>query len=225
MICSPGRRGFLWTSVAGGLGLGLAGSHSALGASIESLCREPLLPQDDPNPRARLRRLEKTRGRYTYDYTRVPSLPMLEKVPPSEEFSFPWLLQGANRVVDLIENFTHRSGGASGSRPLAYRRVVEMVAAGRAIDGGAADTLLRIARESAADPAGRDRPGSLDDYAALFRTISPPAIVDTFQADRVFARQRVAGANPLVIRQVSGLDDRFPVTDAIYCSVLPGDRL
>jgi arachidonate 15-lipoxygenase len=225
MLTSSDRRGFLRTSVAGGLGLGLAGNRSVLGGPIESLCREPLLPQDDPNPRARLRRLEKTRSRYTYDYTRVPTLPMVEKVPPSEEFSLPWLLQGANRVADLIENFTHRPVGARGSNALACRRVVEMLAAGRAINGGAADTLLRLACQSAADPAGHDRPESLDDYAALFRTIAPPAIVDTFQDDRVFARQRVGGANPLVIRQVCGLDDRFPVTDAIFGSVLPGDRL
>jgi arachidonate 15-lipoxygenase len=219
------RRGFLRTGIAGGLGIGLAGRASAFAGSADRACRQALLPQDDPDPAARLQQLEKTRSHYTYDFNRVPALPMVETVPASDQFSIPWLLEGADRVADLVENFTARSGGGNGSRALALRRVVEKMAAGRAIDGGPAATLLRIARESAADPDGRDRPASLDDYAALFQTIARPAVADTFQDDRVFARQRVAGANPLVLRQVGGLDDRFPVTDAIYRSVLPDDGL
>jgi len=223
MLTSSDRRGFLRTSLAGGLGLGLA-TGSALGGPAGAVCREPLLPQDDPDPAGRLRRLERVRKRYVYDFTRLPPLPMVEKVPASEQFSRPWLGQGLSLVADLVENFTHRAGGGNGGHVLACRRVIEMMAAGGAIDGGAANALLRIARQ-AAEPARGGRPRSLDDYAAIFRTIAAPAIADTFQDDGVFARQRVAGANPLVIRQVRGLDDRFPVTEALFRSVLPGDGL
>jgi arachidonate 15-lipoxygenase len=225
MATPSDRRGFLRTSIAGGVGLGLARTRRALGGSTESICREPLLPQDDPDPAGRLRRLERVRKRYTYDFTRLPPLPMVEKVPASEQFSLPWLRQAVSRVADLVENFSHRPGGAQDGRVLACRRVVEALAAGRTIDGTAAETLVRIARRSAADRAGHGRPNRLDDYAALFQTIAAPAIVETFQDDGVFARQRVAGANPLVIRQVGALDDRFPVTEAIFRSVLPGDTL
>jgi arachidonate 15-lipoxygenase len=224
MFVPSDRRGFLASGIACGLGLGFAGPGPARAASGDSRCRPPLLPQDDPDPAARLRRLERTRLRYTYDYTRVPTLPMVEKVPASEQFSRPWLAQALARVADLVENFTGRAGGEKAGRARAWRRAVE--AAARApIDGQAADSLIRLAYETAAAPAGGGRPQSLDDYAALFRTIALPPIAGTFQDDRVFALQRLAGANPLVIRQVSGLDARFPVTDAIFRSVLPGDHL
>ena len=222
-MLAPDRRCFLRTGIAG-LGLSLVRSGAAAAASTERVCRDPLLPQDDPDPEGRLRRLEKVRSRYVYDYTRLATLPMVENVPATDEFSIPWLRQAASRVADLLENFAP-GGGRSGERLLAQRRVVEALARGRAIEGGAAGALLSLAQQAASVPRGPERPETLDDYAALFRTIEPPAIVETFQDDRVFARQRVAGPNPLAIRQVSDLDDRFPVTEAIYRSVLPDDHL
>jgi arachidonate 15-lipoxygenase len=86
-------------------------------------------------------------------------------------------------------------------------------------------SLAARAGARAARADGSDRPQGLGDYAALFRTIERPAISETFQDDRVFARQRVAGPNPLVIRRVAGLDDRFPVTEELFRSVLPDDSL
>jgi arachidonate 15-lipoxygenase len=67
---------------------------------------------------------------------------------------------------------------------------------------------------------------TLDDYAALFPVIPLPPISETFQEDSVFARMRVAGPNPVVIEQVKALDDRFPVTNEQYQSVMgTGDSL
>jgi arachidonate 15-lipoxygenase len=61
---------------------------------------------------------------------------------------------------------------------------------------------------------------NLDDYAALFPVIPLPQISKTFQEDSVFARTRVAGPNPVVIERVMALDDRFPVTNEHYQSVM-----
>jgi arachidonate 15-lipoxygenase len=213
MISPHGRRRFLRTGVAGSLGLALAGKSPAQGSRAPSSCREALLPQEDPNPRSRRRRLERTRDLYVYDYERVPTVPMVSKLPLSEQFSFRWLAQGANRVADLLRNFAVKPNG----RALA------------SLAGGHAEGLLELARESAASSSSGslelDRPESLEDYASLFRTIDLPAVAESYQDDRVFARHRVAGPNPLHIRRIPGLDDRFPVTDAIFRSVLPGDRL
>lgn len=61
---------------------------------------------------------------------------------------------------------------------------------------------------------------SLSDYKALFKiyddlfqNIYLPCVSQDFHQDRVFAAQRVAGANPLVIEKVQALPDNFPVTD------------
>jgi arachidonate 15-lipoxygenase len=202
------RRRFLRTSVAGGLGFSLAVNGEANVAS----CRKPLLPQHDPDPRSRSRQLARTRELYVYDYERVPSVPMVANLPRSEQFSLRWLAQGANRAADLLRNFAAKpSPGALES-----------------LARGDADGLLDLARRCAEAAPGStelDRPESLADYASLFRTIALPAVALSYQDDRVFARHRVAGPNPLVIRRVAGLDDRFPVSGSTFRSVLPGDRL
>ncbi len=212
MTSTYDRRRFLRTGVAGGLGLTLAGSAPAQRRSSLSSCREPLLPQQDPDPLSRRRQLARTRDQYVYDYERITAVPMVEHLPRSEQFSLPWLAQGASRAADLIRNFAARPSGRS----------VESLAA------GSAEGLFDLARQcasAATDPPELDRPQSLADYASLFRTIELPGIAGSYQDDRVFARHRVAGPNPLVIRRIAGLDDRFPLSESTYRSVLPGDRL
>ncbi|MCM1983511.1 lipoxygenase family protein [Lyngbya confervoides] len=74
---------------------------------------------------------------------------------------------------------------------------------------------------------------SLLDYKALFRAyedlfqlIYLPCISQTFQQDRSFAAQRVAGPNPLVIQQIQSLPAKFPVSDPQFHAVMgPADSL
>jgi arachidonate 15-lipoxygenase len=63
---------------------------------------------------------------------------------------------------------------------------------------------------------------SLLDYKDLFQIIYLPNIANR-TTDRVFAEQRVAGANPVVIHQLKDLTDittKFPITNAHYQSVM-----
>lgn len=58
-------------------------------------------------------------------------------------------------------------------------------------------------------------------YQELFEVIHLPCISHLFQQDRVFAAQRVAGPNPLVIQRVkTQLPDKFPLTNDQYRSVM-----
>lgn len=77
-------------------------------------------------------------------------------------------------------------------------------------------------------PDPRDLSGaSLSDYRALFKIyddlfqiIYLPCISHDFHQDKVFAAQRVAGPNPLVIKQITALPKNFPVTDEQFKAVL-----
>ncbi len=60
-------------------------------------------------------------------------------------------------------------------------------------------------------------------YDDLFQIIYLPCVRHDFYEDRTFAAHRVAGPNPLVIKQVFELPNNFPVTDAQYKAVM-GDQ-
>lgn len=61
----------------------------------------------------------------------------------------------------------------------------------------------------------------LEDYEELFPILPLPLVSKTFSNDAVFARQRIAGANPMVIERVVGkMPDNFPVTDAIFQKIM-----
>ena len=54
---------------------------------------------------------------------------------------------------------------------------------------------------------------SLDDYRALFDTLKTPGIAYTFQDDDEFARLRVAGPNPVLIKNITKLPDNFGLSE------------
>lgn len=62
---------------------------------------------------------------------------------------------------------------------------------------------------------------TLEDYQEMFPLLPKPSVLETFRDDAVFARQRIAGANPMVIERVVGtLPSNFPVTDAIFQKIM-----
>lgn len=61
---------------------------------------------------------------------------------------------------------------------------------------------------------------SLEDYDQVFQFIPLPAVSQNFREDSEFAAMRVAGPNPLTIERMKTLDERLPITDEQYQSVM-----
>jgi arachidonate 15-lipoxygenase len=64
---------------------------------------------------------------------------------------------------------------------------------------------------------------TLADYEALFKTLPLPAIAGDFMDDASFARYRVAGPNPMLIRGIDALPATLPLSDAQYRAVMGAD--
>lgn len=64
---------------------------------------------------------------------------------------------------------------------------------------------------------------TLADYEALFKTIPLPAIAQDFMDDVSFARYRVAGPNPMLIRGIDTLPATLPLSDAQYRAAMAAD--
>lgn len=181
------------------------------------------LPIQDPNRSARDQAIQTTRARYSYNYTHVSPLAMVDEVPFEDEFSADWLEQMGNQVELLSRNgesldirvaFTAPSlaslvGLATGDAASRVKLLKELVASAFRLD---------VQVSSAAR-----RAETLDEYARLFRTIGLPPVSKDYAKDDSFAGMRVAGPNPIMIRRLTGRDERLPLSDADFAAVVPND--
>jgi arachidonate 15-lipoxygenase len=185
----------------------------------------PTLPTEDPRPTERQSRLLTARGTYTYDHERLSPLPLAARVPTSDGPAAAWFGELAKLLVMVRANVWRVGRGIEASRAndLDLKRVAEAVAAD---SPGAAKNAFKEIVDLAANGFVKGRPSGRKDYAALFQSLDLPDNASTYHWDASFARMRVAGPNPMVIRRLAARDDRFPVTDAHLRAVLgDGDSL
>jgi arachidonate 15-lipoxygenase len=81
---------------------------------------------------------------------------------------------------------------------------------------------LGVAKE---EELGSAFPRSLETYRELFQTIPLPGISWSFQDDHEFARLRVAGPNPMLIKRIHQIPPNFPLSAEAYAGVVNGDTL
>jgi arachidonate 15-lipoxygenase len=88
------------------------------------------------------------------------------------------------------------------------------------------DGIQEIVKKILMLPALDRHPLSIDAYNDLFQRIPLPVFALDFQSDELFALQRVAGQNPVVLRRIEwndAIEKRFPVSPAQYKSVMGAD--
>lgn len=159
-----------------------------------------------------------------YNYDVMPPLAIASTVPPDQQPSLAWLAEVAEAMLTLqvnsrkIEKDQERSSPTHGEHEGIRIRIKSGALNAAAIMQHLTDYIM--------DGGAKGRPSSLDDYTELFQEVKRPAGTTVYDDDRVFARMRVAGPNPMTIERVAALDDRLPVTDAQLQAVLgPGDSL
>lgn len=186
------------------------------------------LRQNDPDADVRDRELRRAQRRYTYDYTHVSPLALLDRVPFRDEFSFGWLRVVSGKVMDVLEN---RSGIDMDDQHRRFWKIKKKLFSGL-LDGGIAkiaglkDLVGDALKFSPRLGADARRPDSLEDYTELFHEIGLPPIAKDFMDDRAFAWMRVGGPNAVMLKRVTEtMDDRFPVTDKHLQQVCPDDTL
>jgi len=185
------------------------------------------LPHEDPYPRLRQRRLDRARKRYQLCHTHVSPLAIVRRVPPRERFAFGWLVQAARHVRVVIRNRLLLEGDSRAAVRLEkdYKVLTGILRSRAAYFASALRHFVYEALVFRPRDEHARRPEAIEEYAALFRAIGLPPVAADLGDDRAFAWLRVAGPNPLMLRRVTGLDDRFPVTDADFRVALPGDSL
>jgi arachidonate 15-lipoxygenase len=181
------------------------------------------LPQYDPALHYRRDNLQQTRGEYRYNHTYLSPLTVVENVPFREAFSWRWIIQMCERVLTMVRNHIEVDGdpdrrAAHQERHNWFYDLVRTAACD--IRG-----IMSVVKETLGSLPVGERLESREDFAAVFRAIGLPPIHSDYHDDRVFAEMRVAGPNPIMIRRVAELDDRFPVTEDDYRASRSNDSL
>lgn len=155
---------------------------------------------------------------YSYDKPNIRGLAMCASLPPSELPSLEWVTKVAAVLSELANNEAQARAVNIGSPSALVSRLTQE-------DGNPAaaalDTVFALAQTNEGLGA------QLQDFDKQFSTISLPSSARSFREDREFARMRLAGPNPMVIRQVSErLPDDLSVTEShARAGLTEGDSL
>lgn len=186
------------------------------------------LPQVDPDRNRRVEALNDARMSHRFNYTYVSPLAMIDRVPVHHEFSFKWLAAVGSRVQNTLHNYMEIEGDSHFSEYFKSKHGI----LSRILEVGAEafTSALHMIVSDALKLTGRmgmnsTRAKTLEDFAGIFRKIGLPPVSAGYQNDKVFAWLRLAGPNAVMLHNVAALDDRFPVTEQIFQSVMVGDSL
>lgn len=211
------------------------------------------LPQDDPQPERRVKALADGRETYTYNYDYIPGAPMADKVPRQDLPSLAYIEKVTVQLLAIMVNTAkvdsalaeaeHRETALERWKHFLHTPVQEMI---QQIEEGAdlhrpGQELEHAARIMAEVKQGglhyvfqqlqnkallgksKGRAERMADFELLFQEIPRQAIVDTYADDATFARMRTQGPNPVMLRRIDAVDDRFPVTDAMFQLTMGAD--
>jgi arachidonate 15-lipoxygenase len=181
------------------------------------------LPQNDPHAKRRQKELTSRQSEYEYCYDYVSPLALVEHVPFRDEFSIKWMTELGQRLLVVLENLAsvEHIPEIRAHHQKQHKLFQGMVKAVTFDVPG----LLEVLQSAIEMRGGFTRPSSYNDYAKLFHNIGLPPVHRDYRQDQVFADLRLAGPNPTMIKKVSELDDRFPVTDEHFRTALPDDSL
>lgn len=192
----------------------------------QSTQMDPSLPNDDPDPKGRRRRLERARDRYRWTHQHASGVPLVARVPLEDRYSARFLARVLQLNVDVATNRTaSRFADLFDDEDERESRLEHVLSApGEFFD--------RVLGRSRAGQAARIRTlaDSLDDYFDMFATIEEPLIARAWRQgprarDLGFAWQRIGGANPMVLRRATQVPDKLPLDDALYQRAVVGDSL
>lgn len=180
------------------------------------------LPQKDSKVVQDLRQGKLTikQRRYQYSIGNEPILPMLRSLPGGALPSPRWLALVAESALKILLN-TIKVKIKKDSNLLSLLEIyLNIQAEFRSNNSNDKElqSVLRMLDDERITGSGKD----LNEYNSLFQTIRLPEISSKFTKDSEFARMRVAGPNPVVIKRLDKKSDDFPVSNQMFESVMPG---
>ncbi len=176
------------------------------------------IPQKVLDPSLRASEIADEKNRYAWDYSWPPGTATPVALKKSDEWSLKYILRVTGLNLQIIANQDKLSRQVV-EGVLDHAALIESFKAVRSFAGMVEKFFA--AGTSFAEHASKIRPDDMDDYADYFQLIETPAVTKHLaerpeDEDVIFAWQRIAGANPMMVRQIARLPDHFPVTETHF---------
>ncbi len=185
----------------------------------------PTLPQNDSDRQKRKENLQENQSKYTYkyDYESLNGVPMADGIPHGEKPKLKWVFKAIKIALKLAKNRLENKLDFNDPDHRSIRRKIiydlSKFELKLLLSGDDELEALESLAVYFMDNNNPNRPENIEDYEEYFKSLKLPLISSNFEDDVMFARMRVAGQNPGVIKKVLSLDENFPVTDAIFQSI------
>ena len=169
------------------------------------------LPQHDTERGARRARIDTTAESLPYNYQRFDGIALATAVPKADHPHTAWFATIAEVLVAIALNAEKVQKKLSRLHP-SHPQNSELMAIIRSAERGGMHALFDELAALAEGGKELGRADSFADFEALFASVPLPNRAATFNDDLVFARMRVAGPNPMMLRRVDRIPDNFAVT-------------
>ncbi len=190
----------------------------------------PSIPQRASNQRARAAEIADGRYRYGWDYSWPPGVATPDELKRADSFGVRYIARVAALNLEIIDNHERMDLAVVQELCDHDRLRDDLTREFRNLDASRLFEAFFSAGETYARYSSKERPTHPSDYIEYYQTVERPPVVRQLVArpdddDLLFAWQRIAGANPMVVRCVTKLPAKFPLTQALFARALPGDRL
>ncbi|ELR66266.1 Arachidonate 15-lipoxygenase precursor [Photobacterium marinum] len=200
--------------------------------------RNPTLPQDDSKLEQFKRKIQLkfTQEHYEWDTENpnVGPVPIVKKLPKEALPTLTWAVKVAEVLIPVVENLIANVKDATELIDIkdGFREIsdaIEHINPGQQLALITNSSLMlkslinmfqRLVQQEVREH--RDEAG-LQAYKDLFKKLPLPAVAEVFQQNDCFARFRVAGQNPMLIKGITAIPANFPVTEQGYQNVMGSD--
>jgi arachidonate 15-lipoxygenase len=180
---------------------------------------DPYLPQNDPDAAARTTQLGKSREKFSYSYAWPPGVAVAASVPEGESYSALYIAALLPSAWEIFKNTMSIVGLVAEKGSLEKFFAEEGHRVPKLEPGAIGAWYMRVANDLSRFVAS-EVPVSVEMYDNLYAAMTAPGVRDSWDVDRTFAWQRIAGVNPMTLTRISAVPPNIAIGEKEYARAI-----
>lgn len=182
---------------------------------------EPHLPQNDSHGDAREAQLAEARETYAYSYAWPPGVAVAAAVPSSDSYSALYVAALLPSAWEIFKNTISIVGLVAETGSLASFFAEEAHRVPKLEAGAIGNWYMRVANDLSRFVA-TEVPQSVEHYDKLYGAMQAPGVAASWDLDRTFSWQRIAGVNPMTLTRIAEVPRNVAIGEKEYARAIGG---